>query len=401
MVMKMNKIEFFNKYKSETNFIRSDAEANQLCGEKRKDLHKLIPSDKLYKYASLSDPHTLENIENGIIYFSDPANFNDPFDSVLGVSIDELLSDFMFKYTKDHLLAEPNTINKTLMLEVLDAFETEKINPDTVQKLFGVSISDINEENIETYKEQVMKIFFGFLSEVGVEINRENKKRIVNELRKKNFNKILSENKNEFIYDSFLSICRVLGIASEVNHYETKKKEIETNILKSNKKAASSSIRTTCLSTDYKNILMWSHYANKHNGICIEYDLKSAEGNFILHTLPIIYDDHRVIFDKKCITGITSDYKVNFNFEVLTEAIYQSMCYKSKAWKYENEWRVILAKSMTDENKYKAPKITKIYFGVNVDDETFNDSEKRIKLYDPSIECIRLRINGNKFEITE
>ena len=35
------------------------------------------------------------------------------------------------------------------------------------------------------------------------------------------------------------------------------------------------SIKICSLSSEYKNFLMWSHYANLHKGICIAYDISN------------------------------------------------------------------------------------------------------------------------------
>ncbi len=39
---------------------------------------------------------------------------------------------------------------------------------------------------------------------------------------------------------------------------------------------ARASIGVICFSSNYDNILMWSHYANNHKGICIEFDLNDS-----------------------------------------------------------------------------------------------------------------------------
>lgn len=53
---------------------------------------------KLYKYYSFSKVdanHSLDNFKNDIIYFSKPEIFNDPFDCLMGISIDDLAHSFM------------------------------------------------------------------------------------------------------------------------------------------------------------------------------------------------------------------------------------------------------------------------------------------------------------------
>lgn len=44
---------------------------------------------KLYKYCSIDD-NTINNIKNSVFYLSDFSEFNDPFDSNIGVSVDQV-----------------------------------------------------------------------------------------------------------------------------------------------------------------------------------------------------------------------------------------------------------------------------------------------------------------------
>lgn len=54
----------------------------------------------------------------------------------------------------------------------------------------------------------------------------------------------------------------------------------------------------TCLSETYDNTLMWSHYANNHEGICVEYDLKLLQNDPLKicnHLFPVLYCDTRLV----------------------------------------------------------------------------------------------------------
>lgn len=86
-----------------------------------------------------------------------------------------------------------------------------------------------------------------------------------------------------------------------------------------------------CLSEDPMNILMWSHYADSHKGICLEFDIKRG-GFFYNNLLPVQYRKRYPKFE-------LSDYQdeENMMFTMLQQAI----CTKSVLWKYEKEWRVI------------------------------------------------------------
>jgi Protein of unknown function (DUF2971) len=78
-----------------------------------------------------------------------------------------------------------------------------------------------------------------------------------------------------------------------------------------------------CFSSDHKNTLMWSHYADQHKGICIEFN--STE--FIYNSgriLEVEYSDNI----KKIPPSDMENYEILFSS-------------KSSDWSYEKEWRYI------------------------------------------------------------
>jgi len=80
--------------------------------------------------------------------------------------------------------------------------------------------------------------------------------------------------------------------------------------------------RIYCLTPDPKNPLMWSHYADKHRGVCLEYDTNN--------------------------TVIGSAWKVDYNEIFPTIKFYEKtndpmfhLLHKSKVWSYEHEYRIV------------------------------------------------------------
>jgi len=68
---------------------------------------------------------------------------------------------------------------------------------------------------------------------------------------------------------------------------------------------------------------MWAHYANKHRGICLEFN---ANDELFCQAIKISYAEDYPIYD-------LTDETVNGNLMPLTS--------KSKAWEYEDEYRLI------------------------------------------------------------
>ncbi len=125
------------------------------------------------------------------------------------------------------------------------------------------------------------------------------------------------------------------------------------------------SIKISCFSKDKKSILMWSHYANSHQGICIGYDMD------------IDYIRKNNLYISKIVYGETESKYDN----MLKKIFYQ----KNKIWKYEKEYRIISLKKQGDY--IIAPLIKEIVFGLNCKENDIKKikkavkSEKKIKFY--------------------
>lgn len=92
-------------------------------------------------------------------------------------------------------------------------------------------------------------------------------------------------------------------------------------------------------SEESNTTLMWSHYADSHRGICVEYDFNTVAESSILHKLlfPVCYTENPVylgdlIKDK--------DYHNICPYPVDT-AVVCALINKSTSWQYEREWRII------------------------------------------------------------
>ena len=97
------------------------------------------------------------------------------------------------------------------------------------------------------------------------------------------------------------------------------------------------SIKVACLTTDNKNTVMWGHYADKHRGICIEYDishlLDKNENDFLIR---------KINYDRTAM--------INENIELYDLNLLMDLfSIKSKEWEYEDEYRVLYY----DRERYK------------------------------------------------
>ncbi|WP_417549099.1 DUF2971 domain-containing protein [Methylophaga sp.] len=118
---------------------------------------------------------------------------------------------------------------------------------------------------------------------------------------------------------------------------------------------AEKNIRTrgvTCFSELNDELLMWSHYADKYKGICLEFDTQyepfsKARKVRYCQTMPSL--------------SIT-DALLNNNYEQILDLY----CTKSSSWGYEKEWRCIHKEAGT-KWVYESQALTGVYFGPAVD----------------------------------
>lgn len=81
-----------------------------------------------------------------------------------------------------------------------------------------------------------------------------------------------------------------------------------------------------CMTKVPDNILMWSHYANKHKGFCIKF-IHDRKDGFFKHADSIDYKSEFPL--------------VNLAKDDQETIVKKSLYTKATDWKYENEWRVV------------------------------------------------------------
>jgi hypothetical protein len=81
--------------------------------------------------------------------------------------------------------------------------------------------------------------------------------------------------------------------------------------------------RIYCLTTEPTNLLMWSHYADNHTGICLEYRCQN------------------VVFGEALKVSYFKEYPSFSLVDKNNDAALQLLLSKSKVWEYENEYRLI------------------------------------------------------------
>lgn len=102
--------------------------------------------------------------------------------------------------------------------------------------------------------------------------------------------------------------------------------------------------------------LMWSHYADEHRGLCIEYDMND---NVCSHIKPVDYGRPRSIK----ITELMQ-WKFNKSVEAKQNVLDTYFFAKSPQWRYEKEWRDIHPSNGVNHAPFR---ISGVYFGLRCD----------------------------------
>ena len=135
---------------------------------------------------------------------------------------------------------------------------------------------------------------------------------------------------------------------SDTNEFKDDRKVfVENYVMERSKKQ----VGVCCLSGENDNILMWSHYAKDHTGICLEFDYSNT---ILLPARKVIYknDYPKInildIYDKKKIT--------NLYFTKATD------------WKYENEYRISSVNIVNSTMQFEHSILTGVICGEDMND---------------------------------
>lgn len=137
--------------------------------------------------------------------------------------------------------------------------------------------------------------------------------------------------------------------------------------------------RLSCFSEKDNEVLMWSHYANKHHGICIGFDF------------PHKYENKFILCHVKYLDKIIP---IDGNADMLRVILYW-LTTKSIRWEYENEIRAI--STYNQEFIFFDKKFVKeISFGCKVTNQEIKDALNKIRKFGYDLN----RIQFKKMEIS-
>lgn len=275
---------------------------------------------------------------------------------------------------------------RTILLEKLKKDNSE------IENSFNKFLDIIN-NNLSNKNFQRSYDIFSLILLIKNRLNKKSYEEIIDKMLTNDFSiKIKCDIENNSLYNyTSININTIKSILNEqlwLSHTNSFNDPVEPSIKQFKKYKEDynyllDSIKVGCLTTKKDNTLMWSHYADKHRGICIEYDIGK------------IYEKDNLIINK-----------VNYNMPIITNKsiadneileidninrLIELFSLKSNEWKYEKEYRILYydKERKKDGILIDCP-IKSICFGT----ETSEDDKKLIR------KIIKNK-KGNKIEFKE
>ncbi len=397
-----------------------------------------LPNKKLYKYYSFASEYTVENLENGIIYLQNPNEFNDPFDCNIGISMNQIIQMVMPNFLS---LVFPNM--------------SDEARSFVGKWLFSDTVPDIAEGS----KEQVLSICAD--SPMFLElIDKSNRGEMVSDdeiinfvmndidacynLVKYYFSLIQREKEIYFsdtdiqsimnypqIIRNLINNCGVINNASEkelldcfasqddffakidklasLYGFEIPLEDISQayakldDMIKQLRKNLGEKVGIECFTQSPTDVLMWSYYANKHTGICVEYDFSkmfsTVPDTFLF---PVNYSDKRPLLNIDKMFDPVTQQSIKDQMPGEIPNLIRSFITKSKVWEREQEWRIISGNiKKQSDRKVILPIISKIITGINISEENYQKAVKIAQLRHVPIYRARLKNDQYIIEIIE
>lgn len=378
-----------------------------------------------------------KNVINGQIYASNPSRFNDPFDCIIGVSTQTILSAIVMSFLNGEYL-QPK-INKGEVIRMLNGEINHQQAVETLSHRAPNLINDVilgilNNKNVQNRlnqankkkisQDELRKLFTQIFQDkefIGSFVSHFIKPRFMSDGTAKKIRSLLTSStmmmsnlmlgpakinfdENGKIVDFNLSLDKLENIATSQGYDVTHDSQLLKDKLKvaydvakkglgSFYKNIDEQIGVTCFSERSDIPLMWSHYANKHTGFVIEYDfanLSVEDAQKLGFLFKVKYSHRRPNLDYQLLEEVDLLNK-QFNYkDTLLGSIISTIYTKSSIWRYEKEWRNLLLVKYTDDRKIPLKYISRIILGVKFPDKSVKHFKKLHELTGIKIDRYKL-----------
>ena len=393
-----------------------------------------LEGNKLYKYYSLSSEFTIPNIKNGTIYLQNPILFNDPFDCNIGMSVNQLLCALMPDFF-DKILPDTNSDVRDALSSWLVGGSVPKLGEDSAERLLSIGsnspafVKMLNKaksgENIldqeilslvvedpATFSEMI-RVYLAIVTK-GDTLSFDNvtmqpvikSPQIIRGLitsiaetkdsRERQVLELLTS-KDDFV-EKVKSIATLIGVEVPKSKIEQLYSALD-DAIKQIRVGLGNQVGIECFTQSPTDILMWSYYADKHTGVCVEYDFSklftSCANSFLF---PVNYSENRPLLDMQILYDPVTQQVRNDRIVETFPSIMKSWITKSKEWEREKEWRLISFPIKSDsERLVKLPIASRIITGINITDENYRLVEDIAK--EKGIPIHRTRLKNDQYKI--
>lgn len=372
--------------------------------------------------------YNIDNFERDELFFQDPALFNDPFDCYMGFSQNQMMKDLLIdnmrkqgKYTPQMRKAinlffgngtekeisiddmsndEIKVFISALIPTISSSLSEDEMGRKCISELMMLLTKDENiplfvklTKNQLTVADQQAIIDIMFSNETYREYtkspteNPEHSEWIIKAAQ--HDMKLRVETKPDSFmngdgtdafqsFDFFEMLLKATTggeVLPELSEVKQRFSEASNSAMVKCRKMISEKCRVTCLSERMDSPLMWSHYANKHFGFCLEYDFtytmvkRYPDLNMAkIMLLPVIYSEKRPLLSRVLTNNkiMLPYYKTGKMPMEVVESIVYGLLFKSPDWSYEREWRII---GMDMEKPtMKLPSARKVFLGANMEE---------------------------------
>lgn len=136
------------------------------------------------------------------------------------------------------------------------------------------------------------------------------------------------------------------------------------------------------LSATDRHVLMWSHYANCHSGICLKFKASNST--------PFFGEAQKVEYEKiRPVINLIQDDPQTFTTK--------SLLTKADFWTYEEEWRMISPSRPPGVHKYPADLLVGVILGANMSAENTDIVMKWISNKKRNVDIFQASINEKNF----
>jgi hypothetical protein len=148
-----------------------------------------------------------------------------------------------------------------------------------------------------------------------------------------------------------------------------------------------------CMSRNCTDPLLWAHYADKHRGVCLGFDI--PDNPSVVH--PVIYVDERELQDPYLLLKTLSSRPL----EVAQSAVMRKLLLKYKRWEYEDEVRLFkrLGRGLTfvlfDDEDFA---LKQVILGLRCT-ASKKSILQRLRGYNREIEILKAELSQDRFEI--